>query len=96
MDIKKMLSEYPVRTLSALMTFGGTLITILSTSQNWSGPAITQITAGWTAFIAFVGTFITHGKVVPVVKLDGLIHNTIVALADESAGTSGVGTPSAV
>lgn len=79
--MKKFLSFEPVRTLSALLAFGATVITGLSLRYGWSGEAATIIGGAWSGFIALVGTLFTREQVTPNAKVDKIVHDTIVALA---------------
>jgi hypothetical protein len=79
--MKKFLSFEPVRTLSALLAFGATVITGLSLRYGWSGEAATIIGGAWSGFIALVGTLFTREQVTPNAKVPELVHETIKALA---------------
>ena len=81
MSLQKIIAQNPVRLLTAVMSFGTTIITVLSLSQGWSPETVTQVSAVWTAVVALVGSFITYGQVIPISKIDGLVHDTIVSLA---------------
>lgn len=79
--MKKFLSFEPVRTLSALLAFGATVITGLSLRYGWSGEAATIIGGAWSGFIALVGTLFTREQVTPNAKVEKIVHDTIVSLA---------------
>lgn len=81
MGIQNYIEIEPVRSLSALLTFGAAVIVGLAYNQHWAGDAVALISGGWAAFIAFIGTFFTRGAVTPNSAVEQKVHDTIVELA---------------
>lgn len=81
MSLKDQIQIEPVRSLSGLLAFGAAVITGLAYSQHWSGEAVGLISAGWSAFIAFIGTFFVRNAVTSNPNVMDKVHDTIVALA---------------
>lgn len=81
MSLKEFIQVEPVRTLAAVLAFGGVLVTALAYNQHWSGDAVGLISGAWTSFIAIIGTLFTRNQVTPNVKVLDQVHDTIVALA---------------
>lgn len=85
MGIQNYIDCEPVRTLSALLTFGAAVIIGAAYNQQWSGDAVGLISGGWTAFIALVGTFFVRDRVTPNSAVDQKVHDTIVQLSPLAA-----------
>lgn len=80
MSLKDQIQIEPVRTLAAFHVLGSAIITGLAFSQHYSGDAVGLLSAGWTAFIAFLSTFVRAGVTANPAVLDK-VHDTIVALS---------------
>lgn len=81
MSLKDQIQIEPVRSLSGLLSLGAAIIVGLAYSQNWSGEAVGLISAGWSAFIAFIGTFFVRNAVTSNPNVMDKVHDTIVALS---------------
>lgn len=81
MSLKDVIQVEPVRTLAAVLAFGGVAITGLAYNQHWSGDAVGLISGAWTSFVAIVGTLFTRNQVTSNVAVNEKVHDTIVALS---------------
>lgn len=80
MSIKDQIQIEPVRSLAALHVLGSAIITGLAFKFHYSGDAVGLLSAGWTAFIAFLSTFVRANVTSNPAVMDK-VHDTIVALA---------------